>query len=70
MPTVPLWMALGAALPPHWSPIKVYFGITIILSIVGWGVLLQQAQNFIYKELDEFVNKGVRLNEKRGRLFE
>ncbi len=36
MPTVPLWMALGAALPPHWSPIKVYFGITIILSIVGW----------------------------------
>ena len=36
MSTVPLWMALGAALPPHWSPIKVYFGITIILSIVGW----------------------------------
>ena len=36
MSTVPLWMALGAALPPDWSPIKVYFGITIILSIVGW----------------------------------
>ena len=36
MRTIPLWMALGAALPPHWSPIKVYFGITIILSIVGW----------------------------------
>jgi len=36
MPTIPLWMALGTALLPHWSPIKVYFGITIILSIVGW----------------------------------
>jgi len=36
LPTIPLWMALAAALPPHWSPIKVYFGITIILSIVGW----------------------------------
>ena len=36
IPTIPLWMALSAALPPHWSPIKVYFGITIILSIVGW----------------------------------
>jgi len=36
MPTIPLWMALSAALPDEWSPIKVYFGITIILSIVGW----------------------------------
>jgi len=36
IPTIPLWMALSAALPANWSPIKVYFGITIILSIVGW----------------------------------
>ena len=36
IPTIPLWMALSAALPPFWSPIKVYFGITVILSIVGW----------------------------------
>ncbi len=36
IPTIPLWMALSAALPPYWSSIKVYFGITIILSIVGW----------------------------------
>jgi len=36
MPTLPLWMALAAALPPHWSPIKIYFGITIILAIIGW----------------------------------
>ncbi len=35
-PSIPLWMALSAALPPHWSPLKVYFGITIILSFVGW----------------------------------
>ena len=36
IPTIPLWMALSAALPDDWSPIKVYFGITVILSIVGW----------------------------------
>lgn len=36
LPTIPLWMALTAALPPDWSPIKTYFGITIILSIIGW----------------------------------
>lgn len=36
IPTIPLWMALSAALPPDWSSIRVYFGITIILSIFGW----------------------------------
>jgi peptide/nickel transport system permease protein len=29
-------MALAAALPAGWSPIKVYLGITIVLSVVGW----------------------------------
>ena len=36
VPVLPLWMALAAALPSDWSPIKVYFGITIILSTIGW----------------------------------
>lgn len=36
IPTIPLWMGLSAALPPHWSPVKVYFGITVILSLIGW----------------------------------
>ena len=36
IPTLPLWMALGAALPVNWPPLRVYLGITIILSIIGW----------------------------------
>lgn len=36
IPQIPLWMALSAALPPHWPQLKVYFGITVILSIMGW----------------------------------
>lgn len=36
IPTLPLWMALSAALPATWSPLKVYFGITIVLSFRGW----------------------------------
>lgn len=47
-----------------------FLGLGLRPPVVSWGVLLQQAQNFIYKELEEFVNKGVRLNEKRRRLFE
>ena len=36
IPTIPLWMTLSAAIPLDWPPLKVYFGITIILSVVGW----------------------------------
>ena len=36
IPTIPLWLALSAALPSTWSNIAVYFGITVILSLVGW----------------------------------
>jgi peptide/nickel transport system permease protein len=37
VPTIPLWMALSASLPPHWPSTAVFFGITIILSLIGWG---------------------------------
>ena len=36
IPVLPLWMALAAALPPQWPALRVYFGITIILSLIGW----------------------------------
>jgi len=36
IPTIPLWMALSAAVPRDWSIMKTYFAITIILSLVGW----------------------------------
>jgi peptide/nickel transport system permease protein len=41
-PSIPLWMALSAALPPHWPPLWVYFAITLILSLIGWTWLARQ----------------------------
>ena len=38
-PTIPLWMGLSAALPLHMPPLQVYFGITVILSLIGWTSL-------------------------------
>lgn len=35
-PKLPLWLALGAALPRTWSNLEVYLGITVILSLMGW----------------------------------
>ena len=34
LPELPLWLALSAALPANWSPILIYFGITIILGFL------------------------------------
>jgi peptide/nickel transport system permease protein len=36
VPTIPLWMALSAAVPVGWPPVRVYFAITLILSVIGW----------------------------------
>ncbi len=41
-PAIPLWMALSAAIPPHWPPLRTYFMITIILSLIGWTWLARQ----------------------------
>jgi peptide/nickel transport system permease protein len=36
IPAIPIWIGLSAALPREWGTIKLYFAITIILSILGW----------------------------------
>ncbi len=36
IPDIPLWMGLSAALPPTWPSLWIYFGITVILSLIGW----------------------------------
>jgi len=39
IPTIPLWMALSAAIPRDWSVYQTYFAVTIVLSIIGWSGL-------------------------------
>lgn len=36
IPTIPLWLALSAAIPQGWTIAQEYFALTLILSIVGW----------------------------------
>jgi len=44
-PELPLWMALSAALPVTWSPIIVYFGITVILGLIDWTGLARAVRS-------------------------
>jgi len=46
-PSIPLWMALSAALPSSWSPLQVYLGITVVLSLLGWTGLARQVRGMI-----------------------
>lgn len=41
-PSIPLWMALSAAIPAAWPPMRVYFAVTLILSLIGWTWLARQ----------------------------
>jgi peptide/nickel transport system permease protein len=41
-PSIPLWMALSAAIPAGWSQTKSYLAVTVILSIFGWTWLARQ----------------------------
>ncbi|WP_083988757.1 ABC transporter permease [Devosia geojensis] len=44
VPTIPLWMGLAAAIPVTWSPVLVYFIITMIISLIGWTSLAREVR--------------------------
>ena len=61
-PPIPLWMALTAALPSHWPPLKVYFAITVILSLIGWTWLARQLRGKVLALREEDFVLAARLS--------
>jgi peptide/nickel transport system permease protein len=56
IPTIPLWMGLAAALPTDWPPLRVYFGITLILAFIGWTGLGRVVRGrFLALRTEDFV---------------
>lgn len=56
LPSLPLWMALSAALPPEMPQESRYFGITIILSVIAWTSLGRQVRGrFLALRTEDFV---------------
>ena len=56
IPTIPLWMGLAAAMPQTWSVTRVYFAITIIISLIGWTELARVVRGrFLALREEEFV---------------
>ncbi len=62
IPTIPLWMGLAAAIPKTWSPLQVYFAITIILSLISWTELARVVRGrFLALKTEDFI-QAARLN--------
>ena len=61
IPTIPLWMALSASLPHHWTPLRVYFFITLILSIVAWSGLARVVRGKVISTRSEDFVTAARL---------
>jgi peptide/nickel transport system permease protein len=56
IPHIPLWMALSAALPLEWPVLKVYFAISLILSLVGWTSMARVVRGrFLAMREEDFI---------------
>jgi peptide/nickel transport system permease protein len=56
VPTIPLWMGLAAAVPRDWSVTRVYFAITIIISLVSWTELARVVRGrFLALREEDFI---------------
>jgi peptide/nickel transport system permease protein len=70
IPTIPLWMGLSAALPITWPVIYVYFGITVILSLVSWtGMARVVRGRFLAMREEDFVLAARLSGSSQGRII-
>lgn len=70
LPELPLWLALSAALPANWSPILVFFGITIILGLLDWPGLARAVRSKLLALREEdFVKAAELMGASKSRII-
>ncbi len=70
LPTIPIWLALAAALPQGWPAAAQYMMITIILSLTGWAHLARVVRGrFLSLRTEEFVSAARLDGCSEGRII-
>ncbi len=70
IPTIPLWLTLSAALPRNLTQIQVYFGITIILSLIGWTEVARVVRGkFMSLKHEDFILAARTIGTSRIRII-
>ncbi len=53
VPSIPLFMAIAAFIPPEWSAETRFFVITLILGLVGWPTLARRVRTHLLTERNQ-----------------
>ncbi|MBN1310681.1 MAG: ABC transporter permease [Anaerolineae bacterium] len=70
IPTLPLWLALAAVVPLDWTPLQVYFMITVILSLIGWTGLGRVVRSkFLALREEDFILAATLDGVPQGRMI-
>ena len=70
LPELPLWLSLSAALPVNWSPLLIYFGITIILGLLDWTGLARAVRSKLLSLREEdFCTAAQLMGASPGRII-
>ncbi|MCL6282518.1 ABC transporter permease [Ruegeria sp. 2012CJ41-6] len=70
LPELPLWLALSAAVPSNWSPVAVFFVISIILGILDWPGLARAVRaKFLSLREEEYVRAAEMMGAGSGRVI-
>lgn len=69
-PQLPLWIAFAAVLPGDWSALRVYFSITLLLSLLNWTGLARVVRGKILSLREEEYAVAARLmGASHGRIL-
>lgn len=70
VPTIPLWMGLAAAMPAEWGVVRVYFFMTLILSLIGWTELARVVRGrFLQVRHEDFVTAAELVGARPRRII-
>ena len=70
LPELPIWLALSAAVPPQWSPVAVFFMISIILGLLDWPGLARAVRSKLLALREEdFVRAAELIGAKPSRVI-
>lgn len=70
IPTIPLWMALSAALPQTWSTVGTFFALVAILSLLSWTNLARVVRGkFISLREEDFVMAAKAYGASEARII-
>ncbi len=70
LPTIPIWLAMAAALPHDWPATVHYLMITVILSLTGWAQLARVVRGrFLSLRTEEFVTAARLDGASEGRII-